>query len=1237
MKRIITMMAMIAISICTATQVSAKERVAPTLTKYSSADLKDGMKVALFNNGYENYLYYPDSTTYSIIPSSSPSIVTIHIPSPNRFQFQLTSEKYVGVYSSNSYIEANPLDRVYGNFVVRDSLDGCVIQLAPEWSHYNASYFVGMSDNSRIYRNKTGENIIWSIISALDAARMKLYNALVASDSYGYNVDKFEEIYANENSTLEELDAAATALNNAISLSNYVKDAWGGEYPILFIDDEHYAWPRSDGNILRRWNNMSSGEQQTLVAVVDVDQEVALAYNPYNNNGQWYEEDYYNYNESQEYGNNHYFVNRYTEYYATMEVYIDDQLVRTINHHELGLDWMFFEPIPKGKHTIKWVGMCPEGRNNQYIDLQWIAVYKTPIVSVNLREAGSLGLEVLASTDSNGEQINRIQDVRKLKIKGPMNEDDWTQIDNMPSLFSIDLSEAIVTTIPDNMFNRDSSNGGKSSKNNLFDVKLPNMLQKVGANAFRCSYIREMEFPSTLTAIGAYAFTHTLIPKAILHEGLKTIENDAFWACMHMEEVSLPDNVTLGTDVFNRCFSLKKANWPKLLTTVPTSTFKYCHSLEDMSLPEGITEIGQDAFNRCWAYDPTLPTTLRTIGYRSFFNSGITEVNLQRGISIGFAAFKYCDIQNLVIPENASLGNLCFADCKQLETVDFPSSYYTIGNGSPILRYDDALKTVRLKSSTMMVGDYKDRFFWDCGSDFTVQVPDYLVNIYKQDSYWKEYKLEGFGTDEVNHWYVRNPLVLTYRDCWKGNPNVTIQSNTGTLHIKDGGDPININDLFIDWSSQLLCEREGVSIKGDYTHCYYAPDDVWYFISLPFNFKPKDVTTENGAHIALRYYDGANRAENGATGSWKTLPADTTVSAGSGFILRTSKRDYVFFHALNDGDKQNIVSTAEFAKSLQINDSEEAANKGWNLVGNPYQTYFNIHKLNTTAPITVYELTYGYGYNRMGEWSSSYAYGGNYKAYSIVDDDYALPPNGAFFLQCPDENNKVTFPTVGKQLTSVIEDQNGVKEYMPQPELRKLIDLCLFADGTESFYDQTRVVFNPTAQLSYERMCDASKFANEDQTIPQLYSLGDDDIRYAINERPVEDGTVRLGIYIPVDGTYTFHVSRNRHAGTILLYDELEDVTADITDTDYIFHATAGTTDKRFRLVAQTLVTDIVEIPESELIAIATEGGLQTNSPAQIYGTDGRLVARTQGGFVPVCQGVYIVRQGKKSVKVSVK
>lgn len=1275
MKKIKHLLTLMAVSICALIQVSAAERVAPTWTEYSAKledvmakgdtiyllNVKSGLfmvngnswntQASLSKDGLQaqivNRSHTMDGTEVSGLGIKFVSMYNNSSGSQkeNTFLFRTTDTDCFVDYNNQANGDVWSIEKVGDYYRLRNAGADPVFGTAREGYNDEWLGWDSASNGTALAANlsSTNENagIDWLLIKKSAISKIALYNALQAADEVGYCVDKYEEIYANENSTAEELIAAATELNNALDLSNYVRSAWGGEYPILFQEVEPNSWERADNNLLRRYyNSMSSGEQQTLEAIVDVDQEVALRYNPYNSNSQCYEGDYYRSDD-----NDYYWRNYYSEYYVTMEVYVDDKLVRTINRQELGRDWYFYETLPKGKHTIKWVATCPEGNNSQYIDLQWISLWRTPAVSVNLREAGSLGLEVLASTDSNGDKVNRIQDVRKLKIKGPMNADDWAQIDNMPSLFSLDLSEATVTAIPDNMFNRDTNNGGKNSKDYLHEMKLPSTLQRIGYRAFRCSLVDDIAFPATLTSIGDEAFHDAYLDKAILHEGVTSIGQHAFSYCFSLKEASVPESVTsFSSYVFSHCYDLEKVSLPKSLTTIPDYCFNNCHSLKELTLNEGITAINSDAFTRCWVYNPTLPSTLRSLGDRSFFDSGITEASLHKGVSVGFVAFKYCPIKNLVIPEDASLGNLCFADCKQLETVEFPSSFYTAGNDSPILRYDNALKTVRLKCSSMVVGDYKDRFFWNCGSAFTVQVPDYLVNIYKQDNYWKDYTLEGFGTEEVNDWYVRNPLVLTYRDTWKGNPNVTIQYNTGTLHIKEGGDPININDLYVDWQSQLLCEREGVSIKGDYTHCYFAPDDVWYFISLPFNFKPKDVTTKSGAHVALRYYDGANRAVNGASGNWKDLPADTTVAAGSGFIMRTSKRDYVFFRALNDGDKQNIVCTAEFSKALQINDSEDAANKGWNLVGNPYQTYYNIHKMNTTAPITVYEHTTTGWFCRRGTDSWGYwPNGGNYKAYSIVDDDYAMLPNGAFFLQCPDENAKVTFPTVGKQLTTEITDQNGVRaEFMQQPELRKLVDLRLFTGAMpnsteEATYDQTRVVFNPMAQTGYERSCDASKFSNEDTAIPQLYSLGDDNVRYAINERPVEDGTVRLGIYAPTDGMYTFRVSRNRQAGSIRLYDELENVTTDITDEGYTFHAKAGTTNNRFRLVAQSLVTDVTELPEREHVAMATEGGLQINGQALIYATDGRLVARTEGGFVPARQGVYIVRQGRKSVKVSVK
>ena len=45
--------------------------------------------------------------------------------------------------------------------------------------------------------------------------------------------------------------------------------------------------------------------------------------------------------------------------------------------------------------------------------------------------------------------------------------------------------------------------------------------------------------------------------------------------------------------------------------------------------------------------------------------------------------------------------------------------------------------------------------------------------------------------------------------------------------------------------------------------------------------KVSDITTENGASYAIRYYDGASRAEFGVGGNWKNYSPDDIIPAGT--------------------------------------------------------------------------------------------------------------------------------------------------------------------------------------------------------------------------------------------------------------------------------------------------------------------------------------------------------------------
>ena len=397
----------------------------------------------------------------------------------------------------------------------------------------------------------------------------------------------------------------------------------------------------------------------------------------------------------------------------------------------------------------------------------------------------------------------------------------------------------------------------------------------------------------------------------------------------------------------------------------------------------------------------------------------------------------------------------------------------------------------------------------------------------------------------------------------------------------------------------MLSNTDKVNITGELSENVRTTAKEWFFLTLPFDTKVGDITTSatdtgEPTSYAIRYYDGAQRATTGTGSNWKNYSADDIIPAGTGFIYQTSKAAYSKFVAQNNKSKQYILSNKEFVKALEANPSDVTANKGWNLVGNPWQTYYNIHKLNFTAPITVW------GKNSYGNWT--------YMAYSIIDDNYAIKPLEAIFVQCPDEVNSISFPIDGRQLTSKIESQNAAR--VATPSERKLIDVVL-SSGDMS--DKTRFVLNPEASLDYEISCDASKFFSMDGSVPQIYTV-ENGTQMAINERPLGNGTVQVGFRVAQDGQYTISAPRNGFQN-IVLVDNETGIETDLSSSEgYAFSADKGTDESRFVLrVGGVVVTGI-------------DGAATMSQQSETcYNLQGQRIAEPQ-------KGLYIVN-GKKVMK----
>ncbi len=840
---------------------------------------------------------------------------------------------------------------------------------------------------------------------------------------------------------------------------------------------------------------------------------------------------------------------------SSLRVYLDGELVNTISKPLDGNNWRkYYLELTAGKHDVVWEAVCWPGNGySEYNYLSEIGIVNTPTLTpATTTVEGQLGTEML-------KLIDPISKAKKVVITGVIGADDWTTIGLMKDAFSIDMSGATAEEIPNEMFRR-------SNFYFLHSIKLPQGIKRIGDYAFYESDIEgDIVIPNTVESIGRHAFDLTKINSVSMGDNIKEVNEYAF----------------------SGCFFLENANWPATLPTIPEYCFYVCFNLRTFEIPEGITEIGMRAFHSCRLFNARIPSTIKRIYYDAFWDTATDQI---------------------VIPENAEVNWHAFGHCNNLVYAEWPTSFndaYNRGNingTSGVVEECPKLKDVYFKSPTKVTYNNRGEGFFNGNtlSDITLHVPDYLVTTYKLDPYWSQCNVVGFDSKDISDWTVKQNLTLNAGQRIGGTPNLYIYENVQL--VVNGDDIQTIGDLttsynFSNYSpvtTQVLSNTDKVNITGDIYMRYWTYKNRWHFVTLPFDMKVSDIVTENGASYAIRYYDGASRAQFGTGSNWKNYSPDDIIPAGTGFIYQTSSEGWTKFKAQNNASKQYLFSNKIFTKSLNQHESDVNANKGWNLVGNPWLSYFSIHRLNFTAPITVWDIR-----NQ------------TYSAYSIIDDDYAILPLQAFFVQCPDEVSGISFPIEGRQLTNVIESQSGARQpgWTPTDE-RRLMDIEL-SNGEQG--DKTRLVVNPQAKMDYETTCDASKFLSLDASVPQIYTIQDGE-QMAINERPAGDGMIRLGVILPSDGTYTIKSERNALTEAVLVDNE-NGTETNLAYNAYTFSAPAGATDTRFELhLSAANITGISNVKST----------VSNETSSKMYNLNGQRVSGNKNG-------IYVV-DGKKVI-----
>lgn len=805
-----------------------------------------------------------------------------------------------------------------------------------------------------------------------------------------------------------------------------------------------------------------------------------------------------------------------------------------------------------------------------------------------LTTAGSLGVEVLY-------QVNVLNDVQLLKVKGNLNSTDWTSIKNMKNIIALDLSEAKFDAVPEYAFD------GLSY---LSSVKLPAGVKTIGQYAFRGTQILNIDIPASVTSIGQYAFASTRVRTVNFTEDskLQTIGYCAFRECRSLKEFIMPNTVTsLDTysgyndyecSTFYNCTSLEKIHFSNDLTKLEQYVCNDCSNLVDVVLPQNLQYIRDFAFNNC--------KNLRHIDFSETL------------LGIDYYAFSSCGLDSVKLPLKLSyLERNAFRNCDNIKYIELPSY---IGSYDDNFYGCNVIEKVVCRSATPP--SVSTDPFRECPakSNITLVVPSFAVVNYKLDTYWCQFGsiLEG---ENLDYWKITGALSLTNNRRMDGKPDIDLFDG-GKLTV-GGAAPMEIGQFnyYPYFANPASLLNDCQSMTADSVNTYYGVDaNKWYFFTPVHDVDVSKISVSNGASYVIRYYDGESRAINGVGNSWKNIDSDKLL-AGQGYIFHCNTSCVLTLPCGVENHEQ-LFTTTDVTKPLTVHESTALANKSWNYVGNPYPSYYDIYYMDFTAPITV--------------WT-----GNTYKAYSIADDDFVLAPMQSFFVQKPDEVDNIVFHKEGRQHSSSIERPSNTKARTAELPSRHFFDLQIMND--DEIIDETRIVINEVALLDYELNLDASKFLSMNENAPQLFSLDEDGNIYAINERPVADGTVNLGYFVAESGYYT--ISAVRTDGDAFLHDKRTGKTIDLTSQDYYFYSddteeidcsrftlSLGVDDSNTTGVNAMNVQGIVVAGEDNRIRIITN----ENSEFQVFTTDGRCVCEKMVSdgvsYIDVPKGVYIVK-----------
>jgi hypothetical protein len=408
----------------------------------------------------------------------------------------------------------------------------------------------------------------------------------------------------------------------------------------------------------------------------------------------------------------------------------------------------------------------------------------------------------------------------------------------------------------------------------------------------------------------------------------------------------------------------------------------------------------------------------------------------------------------------------------------------------------------------------------------------------------------------------------------------------------------------------------------------------WSFVSFPFNVDPDsifaaetmnkaawgDLTTGN-ADFFIGEYDGQKRANDGFTnGSNYINVPDSLIIANKGYIL-AGGNDY------QSVDFKSVAGTQFACVNTQVITSYYAGTRGecdhgWNLVGAPFVSGYNLKDAVGNKPYYVFDAT-AQTYNTV-----------------MAGDDYLIYPFSSFFVQNLGDADGVTFMT-SNQTFKAVKAMNSNDE----------ISLVIANAVTQ---DKTRIRLQEDASINFERYKDGIKLMSPVMSVPQIYTEAPGSCAgIAFNALPSNTKRIDLKVRTGKADIYTISMidkEKLNNVKKVVLVDNETLAQTNLFDQSYTYETNVSTTNtsSRFHIIVSGEEANGINYTGNGDIKIRTNGkkvtlsGLNGKAGVNMYDAVGKLVYQytnvsNDNSFNVNIPGMYIMDISTETQQVRIK